>query len=520
MHEILAEIIGYIQGATRYKWWSILVAWVICLAGWSYVSQMPDQYRASARVHVDTRSVLGPLLGGLAIRPDINGQIRLMTRLMFSRPNLEKIARMTDLDLNAKDEKGMDRLVGRLKSSMRISSGKGTSIFSISAKDPDPKIAKRIVQALLTVFVEDTLGETRKDSDNAQRFLDQQIKEYELRLMAAEKKREDFRRENMGLLNVGGGSLYNQIQNLAQQLENAKLSIQEAINRRDEIQAQLEDEDAMFEDFGAAEISFSPLDLRIQNLQGRIDELLLTYTEAHPNVVVIKAAILQLEQKKIEEEANAVDTEEDDDNSFSGGQANPVFQQLKLVLMDAKANVASLRARVENYEKKIEKLKEQLDARLKIDTKVKFLTRDYGAIQSKFNALIERRETARFSESLEQNTETVKFRIVDPPRVPDKPSGPKRILYSSGVLIAAIAVGVGLALLMTILRPTFNSSQKVREILGLPVLGNVSMNWIDTIKRDKWHEFLRFCVVSSMLLLVFSAIIVLEINGMNLFSIS
>lgn len=521
MHEIFAEILGYIQGATRYKWLSLLVAWVLCLAGWTYISQMPDEYKATARVHVDTRSVLKPLLSGLAIHPNITGQVRLMTRLMFTRPNLEKIARMTDLDLNAKDDAEMDELVARLKSSMRIKSARASNIFAIAADDPDPKVAKRMVQSLLTIFVEDTLGESRKDADSAQRFLDQQIKEYEMRLMEAEKRREEFKRQNIGLLSVGGGGLYNQMQGVAQQLEQANLAIEEAINRRDEIKRQLEDEDPVFEEFGMGPgVSLSPIELRIQELQQRIDELLLNYTEAHPSVFVLKNAIAELEKKKLEEDADMGDMEELEGDEFaSGGQTNPVFQQLRMVLTDAEANVASLRARVANYEKKIETLKEQLDARLKIETKLKSLNRDYSAIQSKYSNLVSRRETARLSDSLEQNTETVKFRIVDPPRVPLTPSGPNRILYSSGVLGVAILVGLGLAILLTFLRPTFSNSQKVRDVIGLPVLGTISMNWIDTVKKKKWHGFLRFCAVSIMLLLVFSTIIVLEIKGVNLYSI-
>lgn len=518
MREVLSEALGYLQTASRHKWLSILIIWVLCLSGWTFVSRMPDEFAATARVHVDTRSVLRPLLKGLAIHPDINGQVRLMTKVMFSRPNLEKIARMTDLDLNAKDDADMDNIVTRLRKSMSISSAKRTNLFTIASTDSDPKVAKRMVQSLLTIFVEDTLGASRKDSDSAQRFLDQQIKEYEMRLLEAEASREEFKRKHLGLLPGQGDNLYQQLKGLSNRLEEANLTLQESIYRRDEMKRQLEDEEPMFEDFGMAAETTDPTELRIQELQNRIDEMLLSYTEAHPTVLVLKNAIAELEKKALEDEGELDDgLDSEDDMMF--GEANPVFQQLKIVLSDAEANVASLGGRVKNFEEKIEMLKQQLDARLKVETQLKSLNRDYTAVQQKYDTLVQRRETARLSESLEQNTETVKFRIVDPARVPLKPSGPNRILFSSLIFVFAILIGLAVALVLALIRPTFISSQKIREVLGLPVLGTVSMHWIDAVKRDKWRGFLRFSAVSVLLLLVFSAVIVLEVKGLNLASI-
>ncbi len=354
MHDIVIEIRNYVQSATRYKWVSLSIIWIICLLGWTSISQMPDEYRSSARVNVDTRSVLRPLLKGIAIHPDVNGQIRLMKQLIFTRPNLEKVGRMTDLYLAVSDEKGMDALVKKLRSSMSISSAKRSNLFSINAFDEDPKMAKRKVQSLLTIFVEETLEETRNDSDNAKRFIIKRIKEYETRLMEAELKREEFKRKNFGMLPGQGGDLYFQVQGIAGQIEEAKFALQEETNRRNELRKQLDDEEPMFEDFGGdntLSVAASPTDARIQNLQQRLDELLLNYTEAHPSVLVLKNAIKELEKQLAGQAETGVDTDSFDEEEpmASGGQANPVFQQVKIALSEADANIASLKARVANY---------------------------------------------------------------------------------------------------------------------------------------------------------------------------
>ena len=104
MQEILAQAFAYVWGVWRFRWMALAIAWVVALVGWIYIAQLPSQYEASARIHVDSNTVLRPLLRGLAIQPNINQRIQLMSRTLLSRPNLEKLSRMTDLDLQAQTE--------------------------------------------------------------------------------------------------------------------------------------------------------------------------------------------------------------------------------------------------------------------------------------------------------------------------------------------------------------------------------------------------------------------------------
>lgn len=515
MHALITELLNYIQSAARYKWTAVVVAWLVSLGGWVFVAQMPDRFQADARVHVDTRSVLRPLLSGLAIQPDVSGRVRLMAKLMFTRPNLEKVARMTDLDLGVKDDEAMEKLIKRMNASMAIGGGDG-DLFTISFQDPDAKVAKKVVQALLTIFVEQTLGDSREDSNSAQKFLDQQIKEYESRLVVSEKALEEFKRTNYGLLpGLGGGNLYDQLANLSKQLEEARMAQQEAIQRRDELKRQLEQEDPTIIDNSQVTTTFtSPLDTRIQTLQTRLDELLLKYTKSHPEVVATKKSIADLTHQKQQEEAKQA--AEAGETLKPGEEVNPVFQQMKLALNEAEASIASLGSRVRAYEEKLETLKKQAEDRLKVETELQGLNRDYHAVKVNYEQLLARRETARMSENMEQNTDSVKFRIVDPPQVPTKPAAPNRILLSSLVLVGGIALGMGLALFLGLLRPAFPTTQKLREVTGMPVLGSVSMNWIPEIRQRKWRQFVVFLAAFATLLIVFAGVVVLAVKGYHL----
>lgn len=512
MRELIDQLLFYASGVWRYKWIVVITVWLVSVSGWVYVSQMPDRFQSEARVYVDTTSILKPLLRGLAVDIDISRQIRLMTRVLLSRPNLEKVARMTDLDLQVKDSDEMDELVDELGSAISIApvSRLEQNLYMISASNADPQLAKRVVQSLLTIFVESTLGETRKDSDSAQLFLDNQIAEYEKRLKSAEYRLKEFKGKNLGMMPGSTGGYYERLQAASEALQAAKLKSSETQNRRDDLQRQLDEadpEESLYEEFTQE----SSYDVRIASLEESLDLLLLRYTAKHPDVIVHKetlAALEALRDEEIEVLSGA--------GGFDDQDEGPVMQQMRITLGAAEANVASINARVVEYGKRIERLKNQVDRTLEIEQQFKSLNRDYSVTMKNYNSLLGRRETARLSEDAGQSAETVQFRIVDPPYVPSEPSAPNRSLLHVFSLIAGLAVGSAIALFLFLLRPTFDNRQVVREITGLPVLGNVSMIWTPAQKRRDKMELTGFAVVSLALVMVFSVVLILDGSDVGL----
>ena len=204
--------------------WRLAVAWVVAIAGWIWVWQLPEAYVATARVYVDTNSVLRPLLRGLAIQPNIDQRINMMSRTLLSRPNLEKLMRMTDLDLQVNTEAQKNKMLAELGEAISLAGSRDNpSLYSISVEDPDRDTAKRIAQSLITVFIESSLSGKREDSSGAQDFLDEQIAEYEERLVAAENRLALFKQENVDVLPGSGGDYYSTLQAAREDLSAARL---------------------------------------------------------------------------------------------------------------------------------------------------------------------------------------------------------------------------------------------------------------------------------------------------------
>ena len=102
MEELFSQLISGLKGVWKYRWYAVIVVWMVSIAGWIKVSTLPDDYQSSARVFVDTQSILKPLLSGMTSLPNVQQQVSIMSRTLLSRPNIERVMRMIDLDINVK----------------------------------------------------------------------------------------------------------------------------------------------------------------------------------------------------------------------------------------------------------------------------------------------------------------------------------------------------------------------------------------------------------------------------------
>ena len=479
MHEIMTQLWSYLKAVWSHRWYAIGAAWVIAVAGWVTVAILPDRYEASARVYVDTQSILKPLLSGLAVQPNLDQKIAMMSRTLLSRPNVERVVRMADLDINAKTTEDKDFLIDDLISKIEIKNTGQDNLYTLAYRDQNPEVAKRVVQSLLTIFVEGSLGDKRKDADSARRFIDEQIKMYEQKLVFAENALKEFKRKHMDMMPNEGQDYFARLSETSENLSQARLALREAETARDAIKRQLVgDEPVMFTDQDYASSSNPEIDSRIQALKKNLDTLHLNYTEQHPDIIAAKRIIEQLEAQKKEEAKLRK-------GNPSMQALNPVTQQLKLSLADAEANAASMRARVAEYSRRYNMLKAAADAIPQVEADFTQLNRDYDINKANYEQLLVRRDSAQMSGDMDANTGIMNFRIVDPPRVPLMPSAPNRPLLMSLVLLGALVGGIAIAFLISQFRPTFNDRWTLRNVTGLPLLGSVSLIWTDAQKKRR-----------------------------------
>ncbi|NOT12193.1 MAG: hypothetical protein HOP23_10250 [Methylococcaceae bacterium] len=520
MQEQLSEILFYLKGTLKYKWVAIIVAWVICIGGWLFIATMPDKYTSEAKVHVETRTMLLPLLSHMTIQSDVRGLLRVMQQLMFTKENLEQIIKLSDLEKGIKDEGDRQSVLAGLKKEIHITGG-ADDIFNISYENSSPVVAKNVVQSVLTVFSEQTKMNQMSGADVAQRFIDEQIKEYETRLKNAEKAREEFTRLNLnrGLLGGEGGNSIADVQGVNKQLEDAKLQLNEALSRKKVLQEQLNEIKDTGEDWGVTDVNqaLPEEDERIQTLNAKKKELLVRFTPNHPEIVSINKTIDAIKKSKKDEEKDPVST---DIFTKPDVLANPYIQTIKVALNEADTQVAAAQARFNELKQRKDRIGDELNTRLSVDTEMKNLNRDYETIKGNYDELLKSRESAKMSKDVDDQAEALKFKIADAPNTPLQPSSPKRKILLSAVLAVGIVLGFGIAFLLYFVRPTIMSTSQLRQLTGLPVLGSVSMKSTTGHSAKKRKDFIKYGVATFGLVMAYAGLMAVEILEIKILNLS
>lgn len=474
MDQLITQLLSHLKGMWKYRWYAIVAIWFVAIAGWLIVYTLPDSYESSARIYVDTQNVLQPLMAGIATTPNLEQQVTIMSRTLISRPNVERVMRMVDLDIKAQTTADRENIINNLMNNIKIMSTGRDNLFTISYMNEDPKIAKGVVQSLLTIFVEGSLGDKKQDTTSALHFIDEQIKDYQEKLVTAEAALKEFKQKNMGLMPGQGGDYVTQLSSAANNLNQAKLELREAEQSRAALQQQItgDEPSSIMED--TASTAYNPeIDSRIQELNKNLDALRLNFTERHPDVISTKRLIAKLEERK-KEEARLNKHSADPGKNYS-----PMLQQLKVALAEAEARAAAMRARVGEYSSRYNHLKSMSNAVPEVEAGLSQLNRDYEVNKSNYEKLVERREAAKMSGDMDTSSELMSFRIIDPPTTPQLPTGPNLARLFSLVLLGAIVSGMGIAFVISQILPTFHSQNSLREITGRPILGTVAMIWTD-----------------------------------------
>lgn len=503
MDPIRLLIRQYINAAWRRRWTGVIVAWLVCACGWAAVAFIPNEYESSARLYVDADAVLTPLLSGLAADSAPQSQLELIQRTLLSRPNLEKVISKTDLDLTVGNPSDRERLIKRLGNDIHVNP-QTRSLFTITYRDKSAKMAHDVVQTLLTIFVESATGGNRTDMENARRFLEHQISSYEQQLRAAEKRRLDFRSKyielfpgNVDLSSFGIEQVRTQIRGLEGQLQDAK-------TKRDALKAELEKTPTLLvvENTSAASIA-SGGQTRLAQAEQQLHDLLLHDTDQHPDVIALKKVIADL--KSSPEKATQPVAPPSTQGDVKRSVPNPIFDNLKVKLLDADAQLSSLQRQLDEATRVKDRLEKFQREQPGLLAEFQNMDRDYNVLKSNYEQLLGRLQSANIAQAADTQADKVKLQIVDPPEVPRIAVAPNRVLLLSAVLFGGMGAGIVLVLLLSQLDRSFSTVDDLRN-LGLPVLGGISVIRTRSIFR-RLLVFMRFATAVGVLVMVYGGLV-------------
>ena len=515
LQQTLTQLLDYVKGIWIKKRYVILFSWLICPVGFVYVATLPDQYSSKAQVFVDTRSVLQPLLRGLTIQTNPDQEIQMMAKTLLSRSNVEIIARESDLDLNTQSEGQFESLVSSLASSIKLQSTGRDNIYNISYSNQDAAVAQRVVKETLDLFVEGALGNNRKDTDTAGKFLNEQIAEYESRLSEAEQRVAEFKRQYNDILPLAG-TYYAQIQRFNDELEETQLQIKQTKQQIETITKQVANRKSA-DSFGVSSagepILRTRYDDRIRALEDQLDTLQLRFTDKHPDVIETKALLAKLEETR-EKEIDAFLSESADESNQPLSDLN---RELKLEVSRYQSLLAALDVKEIDIKNKIARLESKVDLIPQIEAEDTALNRDYEITKRKYEELLTRKEAADLSRRADVSAEDLQFRVIEPPLLPKRPSGPNRLILYTAVLVVGFGSGIGIAFLVSQLSPVLIRPKQLLSLSDYPIWGTVTHLNSESIKRTNRIRLIIFLLSSGTLVAIYAILVAADIMNINLF---
>ncbi len=520
MFNLISQIETFLRGMWRFNWWAVGLSWLVFIVGTILVFWMPNQYQSSASFYVKDNSVIEPILAGITVQSDVATHAYVLSEAIKSRSIMEELILESGLSGRLKDEDDMQSMVSYLQKNIIIKTER-ESLYDLEFTYDDPQIAFEVVDILLNQFLNRVLSGKLTDAHVAEVFLEKQIGVYELRLTEAENQLAEFKKQNIEQMPTNNRDYVYSLQQAQSELAAAKVQLQIALGKRNELKRQLSGETpgVGLVGFNApTQATSSPIAGQIEAIRRQLSQDLLRFTENHPRIKTSQATLESLEKQLLEESKAPGFAAAATRNATSLNAANPVYQSAQISLRRAETDVATNQAIVNEQSRKVALLRNSLDGVSEVEAELSKLNRDYDITKSQYLELTRRLELARLSQEAEKGDDSVKFQIIDPPIVPKGSIGPNRPLFITAVLIMSIIIGAGFALFLDQAKPVFLTTHHLNRETSLPVYGSVSMRVSDQGMRTERTTLAAFVFLVVLLLGFYSISIVKHEEGASLIS--
>ncbi|WP_300116908.1 XrtA system polysaccharide chain length determinant [Sphingobium sp.] len=457
------ELLVLLHGIWNRRWVALAVAWGVAMLGWLGVALIPNSYQSKARVYVNTQSLLEDRMGITQVQSQQD--LDRLRSTLASAENLEKVVRGTDLSQSVSGPRDIAAKITTLRENISVMAQADPSMIDISAISADSslsdganaRIAQQVVQKLIDIFQEENLSGDRRETKQSLAFLDQQIAGRAKQLEAADQRRIEFAQRYAGLL-PGAGSISQRMDAARMEINNIDSQLVQAQSALSAMNGQLAGTPQTLPGVGASggPSALAQAQANLASMRAR------GWTNNHPDVIAA--------QREVE----ALRKSGGGGSASGGGTPNPAYLSIKSMQAERAATVQALQARKAQLQADLNAMMSRQVDEPGIASEQEKLDRDYEVLKTQYDKLLADREEIRLRGEVKTETGAVQFRVIQPPSTPTAPTAPNRPLLLLGVLVLAIAAGIGVAFALGQLKGSFSTAARLERAIGLPVAGSIS----------------------------------------------
>jgi len=429
-----------------------------------------EKYTVSTSLYADQQNIIAPLLQGQAQVTKVEDQLQVVKDLMLSNRILEQIVKGEDYLNGLEDPAQQSAIINTLRELVEVRS-LGKNYIGVSFADVSPDRAYNLVTQLVDLFIKESSANKRGQSKQAFLFIEKQVASYKEQLRQAEDRLKEFNASN---LDGDEGRVQGNIEGLRQNIAELELDLGQASERVKSFESQVTQEDRYLSRKARSE-EFRE---RIAEAVTQLDNLKLSYTSRHPDVIALEEHIKALRGAA----SKPVSVGSSGDSTVRGVE-NPVFDELRGALASAKVERDTLTSRLTSMRARLGEERERASRIAERDAELAELTRDYSVTKGLYEDLLNSKEKARLSMTLDIEGQGVTYKIQEPAKYPLFATGLRFIHFALAGILAAIVVPIGLIISYIFLDPRIRFSNAIEEQFDVPLLGEIPHLVSNPIKR-------------------------------------
>ena len=132
-----------------------------------------------------------------------------------------------------------------------------------------------------------------------------------------------------------------------------------------------------------------------------------------------------------------------------------------------------LRAEADRLESLSRDYKQRVDVAPALESELTQLMRDYETMQTTYTTLLKKSEDAKVASNVEERQVGQQFKIIDPARVPERPTSPDRLRMNLIGLLFGLGFGLAFAGLLEYRDTSLRTEEDVLVSVSLPVVALV-----------------------------------------------
>lgn len=472
----------------RFRFVALISGFLIAMAFLAVGMFWEETYSSKATIYADQTNIISPLLQGQAAATNVDSQLQVVRDTLLSQRALENVVNEAGFALETDGPAQLEQKIKQLRASVSIRNI-GRNYISVSYESADAGQAFKVVSMLVDGFIAASSENKLNESRRAFEFIERQVAAYKDQLQTAEGKLKEFNASN---LDGTEAQVLTNIERLKRDLEEVELSLQQSSERVESLNQQVTGEKRYLTQQAKAD----EYGTRIGDAQQKLDDLMLIYTDSHPDVVAM--------QEHIEVLRNAATSGQ---RSSQGSTAissieNPVYAELRSALANATVEKNTVLTRANSLRSRLKQSQERLSRVVSRNAELAELTRDYNVTKGLYEDLLQRKEKARLSMSLDIEGQGVSYKIQEPPQYPLVPTGlsfPYFVFIGSAI---AILFTIGLAIAYVFLDPRIRFSSQVSNSFDAPLLAEIphlGSSLTNRINRIDVRWFLFWFVVLAVI---------------------